>query len=67
VWSKQNQGSCRELIGHISEGQEAEETEQYLSKKKSVNEVKAMMSPSVEPLSVGGHSTTSRLFESGPV
>lgn len=30
---RQNQGSCGELIEHISEGPEAEETKPYLAKK----------------------------------
>lgn len=59
---RQNQGSCRELNIFLR-GQEAEETEQYLSKKKkSRHEVKAIMSPFVESLSAGEHSTTPTPF-----
>lgn len=65
--TKQNQGRCRDLIEHISEGQESEETKQYLPPKKSGPEVKAMTSPFVEHLSAGAHSTTSSLFKSGQV
>ena len=34
VSPRQNQGRCRDLIEHISEGQEVEETDQYLPPKK---------------------------------
>ena len=62
VSPRQNQGSCGELIEHISEEQKEEEAEQYL-----VIAMKSkVMIPFVEPFSAGGDNITSRFPESGP-
>ena len=66
VSPRQNQGSCGELIEHISEEQKEEEAEQYLAKKKVIAMKSKVMIPFVEPFGAGGHNITSSFRESGP-